>query len=335
LLGVLLLSLAWAAPCALESDQYYAWGRELADATDVLNAKVTLEIENELGSVNRGGAGERLSCRQVVGRIVPRFKDFIFHDLELWMTKSALVDRIPATPEEELEYRRRSIYRNTGTFDLGTKMPPSPTVELNGVRTGTDKLSHFFSEGWMYARWYWNARDAGAAVSEAEGRAIRRGILWERTLLGSFASGVFSIGDLEANYQGMLFLVGLCDGGSPALERGADGWRLTEPVDFRRYVTPEWDESYQSPIFGKRRWKRVRPVLQEYCPMLDDPAVVERRDEYALRDRVTVSEQEVARLVRADKLADPRTFDLRTVCAESTRAPAVGPTVASAAPPGR
>ena len=29
---------------ALETDQYWAWGRPLADATDVVNAKLDLEI---------------------------------------------------------------------------------------------------------------------------------------------------------------------------------------------------------------------------------------------------------------------------------------------------
>lgn len=256
-----------------------------------------------------------MSCERVVKRIVPRFRDFIFQDIELWATNSSLVPRIPATPEEELEFRHEYIYRNTNALDVGTKVPPSPTIEVNGVRIGTDKLSHFFSEGWFYYKWYRKFRRSGLSIEDAERRAIRRGIWWERTILGLVSSGVFSPGDLEANYQGMRFMASLCDPDAPALKRTDDGWRFTGTFDFRDYVTPEWDESYQPPVFGKRRWNKVRPVLVEYCPMLHDPRVMARRSEYRRRDADTPTEREVRRLVEAGKLADPRRFSLESNCA--------------------
>lgn len=300
---------------ALESDQYYAWGRDLDDTTEVLNAKVRVEIDLALEKINAGRSWRRMDCHRVVKRIVPRFKEFIFQDIELWATNSSLVPRIPATPEEELEFRRAYIYRNTHALDVGTKVPPSPTIEMNGVRMGTDKLSHFFSEGWWYYKWYRKFRRAGLSTEAAERRAIRRGIWWERTTLGLVSSGVFSLGDLEANYQGMRFMVSLCDADAPALRKTDDGWRFTGAFDFRDYVTPEWDESYQPPVFGKRRWNRVRPVLVEYCPMLHDPRVMARRLEYRRRDGETPTEREVRRLVDAGKLADPRQFSLDSNCA--------------------
>lgn len=316
--AALLVVAIWGGPGAraLESDQYYAWGRELADATDVLNAKVVLEIDLALEEINAGRSAGRLSCHQVIKRIIPRFRTLIFADLELWATNSALVPRIPGTPEEELEYRKRYIYRNSGPLDLGTKVPPSPTIELAGVRLGTDKLTHFFSEGWMYYNWYRKYERSGMSPEEAERRAIKRGIGWERTILGLVSSGVFSMGDLEANYQGMHFLLGLCQGDEPGLRRSEEGWRYAGDFEFRDYVTPEWDESYQSPVFGKSRWKKVRPCLIEYCPMLDDPSVVRRREAYAERDRLTLTERIVAERVARGKLADPSQFALENNCPE-------------------
>jgi hypothetical protein len=317
---VLLLGAVSSGPArALESDQYYAWGRDLADATDVLNAKVRLEIDLALEEINSKKSWQRMDCHKVVKRVVPRFTEFIFQDIELWATNSALVPRIPATPEEELEFREKYIYRNTHALDVGTKVPPSPTIEINGVRMGTDKLSHFFSEGWWYYKWYRKYRKSGLSVEDAEHRVIRRGIWWERTILGLIASGVFSVGDLEANFQGLRFMASMCDADSPALRKTDDGWRYTATFDFRNYVTPEWDESYQPPVFGKSRWNKVRPAVIEYCPMLHDPLVTLRRREYGRRDTVTATELEVQKLVDAGKLADPRKFSLESNCDRTPR----------------
>jgi len=303
---------------ALEGDQFYAWGRELADATDVLNAKVRLEIARALEEVNSNRSWRDTGCRQVVKQITPRFNRLIFTDIEMWAANSSLVARIPATTDEELEYRKALLYRNTHAFDVGTKVPPSATIEMNGVRLGTDKLAHFFSEGWYYLRWYEKFRKKGLPEEQAEQRVIRRGIWWERTILGLISSGVFSTADLEANYQGMRFLIGLCDGESPTLQQGASGWEYVGAFDFRDYVSPEWDETYQTPIFRKHRWKKVRPALIEYCPKLEYPSVIRQREEYARRDRVTPTEREVQRLVNAGKLRDPGQFALESNCAPST-----------------
>ena len=78
-----------------------------------------------------------MSCHQVTKRILPRFKWFIFHDIEVWAANTPLVHRIPANREEELEFAEHYLYRITHIFDPGTKVPPSPTIELNGVRVGT------------------------------------------------------------------------------------------------------------------------------------------------------------------------------------------------------
>ncbi len=303
-----------SSTAAFETDQYSAWGRELSDATDALNAKVNLEIERVLDHANANEHGRQLGCHQMVKRILPRFRQFIFQDIELWTTNTTLVDRIPRTPEEELAFRKEYLYRITGPLDLGTKVPPSPTIEINGIRFGTDKLSHFFSEGWWYYKWYRKARDRGLAPDESEQHALRRGIFPEKTILGLLASGVFSLGDLEANFQGMRFLVGLCKEDSPRLFKTDRGWTMRRPFDFRNYVTPEWDESYHPSVFSKRRWKKVRPVLTEYCARYEHPQVVKRRAHYAEIDRVTPTERLIDELVGGGRLSDPRRFSIEANC---------------------
>lgn len=313
-----LVAAIWASPApAIETDQYYAWDREMEDSTEVLNAKVNSEILLVLDEINAKQSWPALDCFRAAKQIHDHFRLFIFHDLELWANNTSLVDRVPATPEEELLFRRRYLYHTRNPFDVGTWMPPSPTIEVAGVRIGTDKLTHFFSEGWMAYGWYRGGVAKGLSSAEAESRAIDRGILLERSILGLGASGVLAHADLEANYQGMLFFRGLCGTDSPALEKGSEGWRMSRPFDFRDHVSPEWDESWQPNTFLKRRWKKVEPILRSYCPLLEHPAVVRRREAYARRERETVTEVRVREMIREGKLADPREFAIEHVCAEN------------------
>ncbi len=314
-------ALALAAPPvrAIETDQYYAWGRPLADATDALNAKVGLELERVLAAVNGKPSWQRLSCDDVRRRVSDHLRQFLIHDVELWANNTSLIERIPADAGEEFQYRKRYLYHDHGFLDPVTMVPPSPTIEVHGVRFGTDKLTHFFSEGWWYHKVYRRARARGRSHAEAERQAINRGLLSERTILGMGASGVLSIADLEANHQGMLFWNAVCGRDDPLLERTPAGWSLRRDFDFRDHVTPEWDESWQTSIVSKRRWRRIRPVLERYCPLLDDPSVRRQREAYRLRDRETPTERRIRELVERGKLADPERFSIERLCGGDSR----------------
>ena len=317
--GFLVVGLAPSAS-ALETDQFYAWGRPLEDATDVLNAKVNMEIEKALAEVNGSARARRSTCRDAHEKIVDRFRYPIFIKIETWAQNTPVVDRIPATPEEELAFRQEYLYAGTFRLDIVRWMPPSPTILVDGVRTGTDKLSHFFSEGLFYHWLYRKARKKGLDHEAAERRATELGILTERTVLGLSSSGVLSRADLEANYQGMRFYDGLCDADDPVLEKAESGWRMKRPFDFRDYVSPEWDESWQPSIFGRLRWKSVAPMIARYCPLLDDPSVRAQRASYAARDRETLSEGLVGEMVARGKLKAPASFSIESVCATQAAA---------------
>lgn len=300
---------------ALETDQYYAWGRPLADSTEVLNAKVNLEIGIALERINRSRTSRHMSCETVVTKLTSHFRMLIFHPIELWASNSSLVARIPSAPDEELAYPRASLYGIHGPLDVGTWLPPAPTIQLNGVRVGTDKLAHFFSGGRAYYLFYRRVRRWGLDREQAEIRTIDRGIFSEKTYLGKASSGVFSAADLEANFQGMRFLRGFCEGDAPRLRQEADGWAFSRPFDFRDYVTVEWDESYNHSAFSPLRWKKVRPRLLGYCAKLDDPSVRERRRAYAARDGQSVTERRIRELIAAGELPDPDVFSIEEVCA--------------------
>ena len=303
---------AGAAP-ALETDQFFAWGRQLEDMTVVLNARVNLELERLVAELNRDGRDR--PCQKVRFRFFKRHRMLFFDGFETWSVNSPLVSRSPSGTEEMREFEQKYIYAATSSlFDTGRWMPPSPTVEVNGVRLGTDKLTHLLGTAWYYHRWYRKARARGVTSAEAELKALRRGLRHEITILGRAVSGVLSLADLEANYEGMWFYEHLCAGDDPSIVYDEGMWRLRRPFDLRDYVTPEWDESYQPNIYVRRKWAKVKQQMLAYCPMLEHPQVTARRHAYAERDGYTMTEKLIEDMVAAGKLPDPSEFTIETVC---------------------
>lgn len=300
----------------LETDQFFAWGRHLEDMTEVLNARVNLELERLVAELNRDGRERR--CQNVRFRFFKRHRMLFFDGFETWSVNSPLVSRSPSGPEEMREFEQKYLYGGTSPlFDTGRWMPPSPTVEVNGVRLGTDKLTHLLGTAWYYHRWYRKASLRGATPAEAEDRAVRRGLQHEITILGRAVSGVLSLADLEANYEGMWFYEHLCAGDDPNIVYDAGVWRLRRPFDLRDYVTPEWDESYQPNIYVRRKWEKVKQRMLGYCSMLEYPQVRAMRQAYRERDRVTETERLIDEMVVAGKLPDPSGFSIERVCREA------------------
>jgi len=314
---------------ALETDQYYAWGRPLADSTDAVNARFNLELELALASFPADDPAAE--CSEISIAYRKRLRFILFHAIQLWAINSSLVARIPADSDEKRTYRKTNLYSNHPLVDPGTWMPFTPTIEIAGVRIGTDKLSHLVSSGWTYYSTYNKAlKSNGDDPQDAVRAAVRRGILEESLILGAMASGVTSIADLEASLQGIHFYRDLCDVEDPILQRGSNGWTVTRPIDLRDYVGPRWDESYQPPIYSDGRWRKVRPVLETYCNRLTNPQVIEMLRRYRAHDSETVVGEVVAELVAAGKLEDPAQFGIEAVCAVPG-APVASPPEATAA----
>lgn len=85
----------------------------------------------------------------------------------------------------------------------------SPTVNIYGTSFGTDKIAHFFQQGYTYYRIYELAVAGDATPEDAVKKAVRWGRGSENTYYGTMVGGVFSNADMFANYAGMRFYQGL------------------------------------------------------------------------------------------------------------------------------
>lgn len=151
----------------------------------------------------------------------------------------------------------------------------SPTVKIHGYYMGTDKIDHFFRQGWEYFAVIKKKEAKGADASRAIAAAVRHGVKQEHTYFGTLASGVYSNADLAANYAGMKFYlnfrqpVRIGDRELPPLfEKTADGWRLRAGVDRDRllepYLSNHLDESLNPSRYKFSRGS-IRSLVRNRC----------------------------------------------------------------------
>lgn len=295
---------------ALETDQFYAWAKPIEDSTEYLNAWVRLQIQSALDS-KAGLASE--DCESAVQELQKRLQQSIYQPIELWIISSDLVDKVPKGLEENREYRSGYLLSKTYRFDTARGLQPSPTVQVNDIRFGSDKLAHFFSEGWWYYK-YWRKHREDQTADELQRNLFNFGVKLEKSIQGTKLTGVFSPGDLEANYQGLEFYKNLCHGDQPLLTRQGGRWLFADHFDIGDYVYPKWDESWNPNYYSKKRWEGVRTTMSAYCPLLESDWVIEQRELYAELDRPTITDELLRELVDAGKLSDPRGYDITSVC---------------------
>jgi len=152
----------------------------------------------------------------------------------------------------------------------------SPTVNIYGTSFGTDKIAHFFQQGYTYYRIYERALADGSTPDEASKKAVRWGRKSENTYYGTMVGGVFSNADMFANYAGMRFYQGLTkETRIGTIERPAtvnlkNGvWTFNEAKDLllRPYMTDHMNEALNPSSFVPILRSSIRGIVKKQsCP---------------------------------------------------------------------
>ena len=161
--------------------------------------------------------------------------------------------------------RFRSIYRGhpiwatrvAGLFGTG------PTIKLNGVLIGSDKLGHFLSQGRKFWLRFRQSRD--------EAQAAEHSAYTERALFGQMTTGVYSNADLVANYEGYRFYRSLFEDdivpGKPAILAWEGGkWVVQRPFTWADFVNEYWDEALNVNHFDGLLYPHMKERLETFCP---------------------------------------------------------------------
>jgi len=253
-LGIALMTMLHGSiACSHESDQYSNRMLPLRDSMEFLDDIVNRELR-ELTATWKGPRNDLLFMH----RFYRRLGGFHWVDkLERMVINHPQIEKLPRDS-------KKGIYHGLPLRALRVLFffKISPTIMLNGVRIGTDKLSHFVSQGLKYYR--------RLHRGWSPDRVMRFGALVERWYYGGFTTGVFSNADLVANYEGMRFYRSMFDddiiSGKPALIRWeGDVPHMQRAFSWADHVNPYWDEVINPSRFTTTLQKHMNRRLLELC----------------------------------------------------------------------
>ncbi|MGA0266062.1 MAG: hypothetical protein ACO3KY_09275 [Lysobacterales bacterium] len=259
---------------AYETDQFNNRLEPIEDSTLLLNQQVNMAIEAAIAD-NQGSRDDMA----VVNHIYRVIGGIHWVDkLERWAMNSPEVDKL-STPRRKSIYSGHPIWatRVAAFFGVG------PTIRVNDVLIGSDKLGHFLSQGRKYYRRYLRYED--------EARAAERSAYTERALFGQMMTGSYSNADLVANYEGHRFYHSLFQDevvpGKPAILSWADsGWTIQREFDFADHVNVYWDEALNINHYDSLLYPHMEERFRSFCDDLSlAPGRYEVHGEAALKER--------------------------------------------------
>jgi hypothetical protein len=243
---------------AMETDQFHRPPMPLKDIGDEISDHVEAAIRTAIANVNAGIAKHRGADAMA------------YETYKLLGSGTLLTTKIGTWMQ-----RQKFGYKTTYAQSIYIAEPIdyvtiSPTVNVYGVEFGTDKLEHIFQQGYRY---YKISEDSGVK------KAVQWGRLTERTYFGTMVSGVFSNGDLAANYAGMKFYQGLTtsvtigDSSRPAILIQQDGhWMFNPSANLKRdlirpFISEHLNEALNPSVYGFALYPAVRHAVKtQACP---------------------------------------------------------------------
>ena len=199
--------------------------------------------------------------KQYVGQMSPAFQTPIYSWMELSINRFKIAEYKP---------KNRGIYQDTNLKDVGWVgvLGITPTIKVNSVLIGKDKLGHFICQGLQYYREYVRQIKNGATDEEAKQKVLELGHELEMTSQGLTTDGVYSVADLAANWQGFTFWKNLFSGDNSYFLLIDGQHRLTRKFSLKDYVTHDFDEALNPSFFNKKStFLKVTKNIQDYCQL--------------------------------------------------------------------
>jgi hypothetical protein len=155
--------------------------------------------------------------------------------------------------------------------DRGQNVTLQSIIKVNGVNIGSDKLGHFFDQGFdLFQKEY--SINSNSLTGENDGltKALDYSMSTEDGMFGLKSSGVKSYGDLSANYGGSVFWKDLSLGSNPLVSCQDGKYKVSRPFDFKDYVTDAWDEGINCSEYSDSMTQQVEANLKARntsCPV--------------------------------------------------------------------
>jgi hypothetical protein len=228
---------------ATEVDSYSFTRFIREDAVMEINREINELIETAIGEANLENLADPEDLYEAIHKVLGGF----------------IITRLEEILEQKDDGRilrvdiRDSIYSDLWAFwapSLMLSQKIGGVFKAGEYIIGTDKLGHFVSQGYTYFK-------ICCLQGEDLEKAMLYGINSELTYFGFAATGIFSYGDLVANFQGIRFWNDLLGGRPdilglsqmPYIQKQSGRWVLVNPVDMRRYFDAGWDERINRNMF--------------------------------------------------------------------------------------
>lgn len=248
---------------AAETDNFTGRNTEIAslrDSLPVLDEFVNEQIDRAIKQANEAGSCDRRTLYKTVWESLGRNP---IGRTENFAETSERIQSFLVTFD-------RGVYAGVPTFRERRSSPTfadlfvitgwlSPTIRLNGQIIGTDKLGHFFGQGWEYF-----------LLGNLQ-TALDFGHQDEAGMNGYIGSGVYSYADLSVNLKGLSFWLGLLSGQAPYVRCEQGGFVRGRTFSWAEYVSPAWDEALNcSKYVSKEMTEAVEGRLRSQgrsCPV--------------------------------------------------------------------
>jgi hypothetical protein len=188
-------------------------------------------------------ANKKNSCKSHVisDALINRVRGMFWNKIEIDIEQDVNFSDYP-----NLDSRRSDI---DDSVYSGTKFIDGPGLRMAKLGflmrfgddyIGSDKFGHFIQQGYYYFEHLYKKNNTLMD-------AFAYGEMTERTYYGLETTGIYSYGDLAANYDGLSFWervnnINLASGVKPHFTCQNNIWKQTASFNWADYITPAWDE---------------------------------------------------------------------------------------------
>ncbi len=263
---------------AAEVDQFTQHKPTLRDSRAAVNGHINQYIDRSLSELAGRGCSEEALYKQMLKYI----NNHVFGEIVQTMDADQNIQKVRLQIKDSI-YSEWNILDGVVLGRPGAEKSPlamSAVIQMGGHQVGIDKLEHMFDRGFSY----FDQWKTGVHIDEV----LVNGVWWEKTLFGGqkWGTGVFSYGDLSANFNGMRFwndmlslkrdILGRDLGPYIACENNQ--WVQIKEVDLGLYVDDSMDETINCSAYPtKRTTQKVEKKLAQMgmaCPA--DPALFKK-----------------------------------------------------------
>lgn len=223
-----------------EGDAFTARTFDYLDQTNEINSEINKRIKQTITEINK--RNHNCNFELLIQEFANNFVRPIVGVFEYWAISNEKLKGHHVKYKDSI-YQEISIVENLPVH-FG-KIGMATFFKINGVLVSSDKLGHFFDEGYTYFRLMTKKNKTLEDV-------LKYGFELEKDWQGFVRTKVFSYADLVANRNGLDFWLSLSSDKNVNnyLKCERNKFELVRKFDFADYVDTAWDESVNCNVYA-------------------------------------------------------------------------------------